>query len=295
MTADTFAIESLSLLHQGKVRHLYEIDADYLLMVNSDRISAFDVILPTPIPGKGEILMTISTFWLNTIGSKIPNQMTQYTLDDVLSMAEITPALRRRSMVIKRTQPLSFEAIVRGYLAGSGWQDYQTDQSVCGIQLPTGIRLAEHLPKPIFTPSTKAEIGTHDVNVNFSDMVSAVGTDMANTVKQTALQLYTEAARYAEKRGIIIADTKFEFGIDKQGDLLLIDEVLTPDSSRFWPKDSYVVGTSPISFDKQFIRDYLTTLPWDRSSPPPILPPDIVQKTLKKYQQAELTLTRSPS
>ena len=291
MTEHTTTIISLPLLYKGKVRCVYEVDSDYLLLVASDQVSAFDVVLPTLIPGKGRVLTAITRFWLHSQCQHIPNQSTHLSADDVLPAAEVTADLRQRSMVVKRTQPLPFEAIVRGYLAGSGWQEYQDTQTICGIPLPPDLRLAEQLPSAIFTPSTKAEIGRHDINLDFSTMVDELGSTMANRVKKNALHLYTEAARYAKERGIIIADTKFEFGIDKHGDLLLIDEVLTPDSSRFWPQENYRIGNNPVSFDKQFIRDYLLSLTWDKSSPAPALPPEIVQQTVEKYQQAKTVLT----
>jgi len=284
-------ITSLKPLYRGKVRDIYEIDAAHMLIVTTDRISAFDVVLPTPIPGKGEVLTAISNFWFARLSHIVPNHLADLPLAEVLPNGEEREAVRTRSMVVRRLTPLPVEAIVRGYLIGSGWKDYQATGAVCGIRLPAGLAQAEKLPVPVFTPSTKAAVGDHDENVSFDTVCNEIGTEMAAQVRDTSLRLYKAAAGHALARGIIIADTKFEFGLDDEGRLVQIDESLTPDSSRFWPVDSYRTGISPPSFDKQFVRDWLETLDWDKSPPGPEIPPDIVEKTAAKYREALERLT----
>jgi phosphoribosylaminoimidazole-succinocarboxamide synthase len=284
-------IDHLKRLHRGKVRDLYEVDNEYMLIVTSDRISAFDVILPTPIPGKGEVLTEISNFWFTRMRDLVPNHLCEVPLDSVISDPELRRFLAPRSVIARRLKSLPVEAIVRGYLIGSGWKDYQRSGSLCGIRLPRGLRQADRLPEPLFTPSTKAEVGDHDVNIDFDRAATIVGVATAGRIRELSLEIYRRAADYALGRGIIIADTKFEFGLDADGEVVLIDEVLTPDSSRFWPAESYRPGNSPPSFDKQFVRDYLETLDWDKRPPAPALPDDIVQKTGEKYRQALTLLT----
>jgi phosphoribosylaminoimidazole-succinocarboxamide synthase len=281
----------LELLHRGKVRDIYQIDADHLLIVASDRLSAFDVVLPQPIPGKGEVLTRVSRFWFERVGHILPNQLAAITVDEVVTDPAERAQLGDRALVARRLQPLPVEAIVRGYLIGSGWKDYMQSGAICGIPLPAGLRLADRLSAPIFTPSTKAALGTHDENIDFDRTATLLGRDLANQVRDAALAIYTECAAYARDRGILIADTKFEFGLDEAGRLHLIDEVLTPDSSRFWPADQYTPGQSPPSFDKQFVRDYLETLDWDKTPPGPELPQEIIDKTAAKYREAEERLT----
>ncbi|VAX08894.1 Phosphoribosylaminoimidazole-succinocarboxamide synthase [hydrothermal vent metagenome] len=284
-------IPHLKLLSRGKVRDIYEVDADHLLIITSDRLSAFDVVLPQPIPGKGEVLTRVANFWFERTGNLIPNHLAEIPLAEVVPDEAQRNILGDRAIVVRRLKPLPVEAIVRGYLIGSGWKDYQKTGGVCGIQLPTGLRQADQLPEAIFTPSTKAEIGEHDENISFEQTVDLLGQELAEQVRDVSLQIYTEAADFARKKGIIIADTKFEFGQDKAGKLYLIDEALTPDSSRFWPADTYRPGTSPPSFDKQYVRDYLETLDWDKQAPGPELPPEVVAKTAEKYREAERRLT----
>jgi len=284
-------ITSLPLLGRGKVRDIYGIDDEKMLIVTSDRLSAFDVILPDPIPGKGEVLTAVANFWFAKLAHVIPNQLTGIDPESVVAPNE-RDQVRGRALVVKKLKPLPIEAVVRGYLIGSGWRDYQASGKVCGIELPAGLRMAEKLPQPLFTPSTKAELGTHDENIDFATVQKTLGPFIAMQVKQTALRLYGEAAEYALTCGIIIADTKFEFGLDAAGVLHLIDEVLTPDSSRFWPADTYQIGTSPASFDKQFVRDYLETLDWNKQAPGPKLPAEILEKTSAKYREALERLTR---
>jgi phosphoribosylaminoimidazole-succinocarboxamide synthase len=279
-------LTSLPLLHRGKVRDIYAIDNDYLLIVATDRISAFDVVLPTPIPDKGLILTTLSNFWFNFTRTLIPNHLTKMKLEEVLPQEEAQSVIGR-AVIVQKLQPLPIEAIVRGYLAGTGFKDYQHSGSVCGISLPPGLQLADKLPTPIYTPSSKASGGQHDENIDFAQTVTLIGKRLAEQVREVSLAIYTQARDYAAARGIIIADTKFEFGTDAQGQLILIDEVLTPDSSRFWPVDQYQVGRSPPSFDKQFVRDYLETLVWNKQAPGPELPPQIVEKTVAKYREAQ--------
>ncbi len=285
-------IQSLELLHSGKVRDMYAVDDKHLLIVTTDRLSAFDVVLPTPVPGKGEILNQISDFWFKKMAHLIPNQMADMSLEQAIPDAEERERVRSRALVVKRLKPLPIEAIVRGYLIGSGWKEYQKQGAVCGIDLPQGLRLADKLPEPIFTPSTKADVGAHDENINFESMCAIIGEDLAAQVRDISLTMYQEAATYALERGIIIADTKFEFGLDEHGTLTLIDEVLTPDSSRFWDVDTYQPGISPPSFDKQIIRDWLETLDWDKTEPGPEVDTAIMQKTADKYREALERLTR---
>lgn len=285
-------ITSLPLMQRGKVRDIYAIDDQHTLIVASDRISAFDVILPTPIPNKGQILTTVSNFWFNFSSKLIQNHlMDEMNLADVLPNTEERQQVEGRAIIVRKLNPLPVEAIVRGYIAGSGWKDYQKTGQICGIDIPQGLQLASKLEQPIFTPSTKAEQGLHDENIDFAKTVDLIGESLANQVKQVSLEIYTWARDYAAERGIIIADTKFEFGTDENGQLYLIDEVLTPDSSRFWSIAQYQEGSSPASFDKQFVRDYLETLDWDKTPPAPDLPDDIVAKTAAKYQEAEQRLT----
>jgi len=285
-------IQSLKLLHSGKVRDMYEVDDQHLLIVTTDRLSAFDVILPSPVPQKGEILNQVSDFWFHKLEHIIPNQVSNLSLDDAIPNAEERERVRSRALVVKRLKPLPIEAIVRGYLIGSGWKEYQKQGSVCGIELPQGLKLADKLPKPIFTPSTKADVGAHDENINFETMCDIIGTELATQVRDISLQLYQEAATYALQKGIIIADTKFEFGLDENDTLTLIDEVLTPDSSRFWDAATYQPGISPPSFDKQIIRDWLEAQDWDKTAPAPEVDAEIMQKTADKYREALTRLTQ---
>ena len=284
-------LRSLKLRARGKVRDIYDIDQDLMLIVTSDRISAFDCILPDPIPGKGLILSAVSAFWFEKLAHVIPNQMTDIPLHAVIKDEAECALLQGRAIVVKKLKALPVEAVVRGYLIGSGWKDYQQHQSVCGISLPEGLRQADKLQEPLFTPSTKADLGDHDENIPFEKMEAILGARLALEVREVSLKLYLEASAYAFERGIIIADTKFEFGLDDEGTLHLIDEVLTPDSSRFWPVDQYQVGMSPPSFDKQFVRDYLESLDWNKAPPAPHLPEDILQKTSAKYREALERLT----
>jgi len=287
------AIPELPLIGRGKVRDIYHIDNDHLLIVTSDRLSAYDVILPDPIPGKGAVLTEISLFWFDRMADVIDNQLTEMTVDDVIADYGLCDVLRDRSLVVKRLQPLPVEAVVRGYLIGSGWRDYLETGQTSGIELPQGLEQAAKLPKTMFTPATKAEVGDHDENVSYDDVVKLIGENLARQVRDTAIDIYERAASFALERGIIIADTKFEFGLDQEGRLHLIDEVITPDSSRFWPVDLYKVGTSPPSFDKQFVRDYLDTLDWDRTAPGPDLPEEVLQQTADKYREALARITSS--
>ena len=284
------SIKSLPLLGRGKVRDNYAVGDDKMLIVTSDRLSAFDVILPDPIPGKGEVLTSVANFWFSKLAGIIPNQLTGIDPETVVAPDE-REQVRGRAIVVKRLKPLPIEAVVRGYLIGSGWKDYQATGKVCGIPLPTGMKMAQQLPEPLFTPSTKAELGDHDENIDFATVEKTIGASLAAQVRDAAIALYKQAADYARTRGIIIADTKFEFGLDAAGTLYLIDEVLTPDSSRFWPADTYQVGSSPASFDKQFVRDYLETLDWNKQAPGPKLPADILEKTSAKYREALTRLT----
>ncbi|WP_133716413.1 phosphoribosylaminoimidazolesuccinocarboxamide synthase [Methylocaldum gracile] len=286
------SLKSLSLRGRGKVRDIYDIDDDHMLIVTTDRLSAFDCILPDPIPGKGRVLTSVSNFWFGRLKHIVPNHLSGLTLDRVISDPAERAQVEGRGVVVKKLKPLPVEAVVRGYLIGSGWKDYQKNGAVCGIALPPGLQLAEKLPEAIFTPSTKAEFGSHDENISFEKTVELIGKDLAEQIRRISLKLYTEAAAYALDRGIIIADTKFEFGLDNAGQLYLIDEALTPDSSRFWPVDQYRVGISPPSFDKQFVRDYLETLSWNKQPPAPHLPPEVITKTAEKYREAEERLTK---
>ena len=283
-------IRSLPLLGRGKVRDIYAVDADRLLIVTSDRLSAFDVVLPDPIPRKGQVLTELANFWFDRLGAVIPNQLTGVDPESVVA-ADERDQVRGRALVVKRLKPLPIEAVVRGYIIGGGWKDYLATGSVCGIRLAPGLQQAAKLPQPIFTPSTKAELGTHDENIDFAECERLLGAERAAEVRDTAIRLYSEASDYAASRGIIIADTKFEFGLDAAGTLHLIDEALTPDSSRFWPADSYRVGISPPSFDKQYVRDYLETLDWNKQAPGPTLPEDVLAKTSAKYVEAFERLT----
>jgi phosphoribosylaminoimidazole-succinocarboxamide synthase len=284
-------LTSLKFLHRGKVRDLYEVDADHLLIVQTDRLSAFDVILPTPIPGKGKVLTAVSNFWFKKLAHVIPNHLSGIDPESVVKTEAEREQVRGRAFVTRKLKPLPIEAIVRGYLVGSGWKDYKKTGAVCGIQLPAGMQEAQKLPQPLFTPSTKAAVGDHDENISFEEAKKLLGADMAEQVKNATLALYTQAAEYALTRGIIIADTKFEFGTDASGKLYLIDEALTPDSSRFWPADQYQVGSNPPSFDKQFVRDWLESSGWNKQPPAPQVPADVLQKTADKYREAQRLLT----
>ena len=289
-TLHTSHIKSLALLHSGKVRDIYDIDDKHMLIVTTDRISAFDVIMPTAIPGKGIILNQVTQFWMNKLSHIIPNQMCDLKLEDVLPDEAERKEVASHAMIVKKLKALPVEAIVRGYIIGSGWKDYQATGSICGISLPAGLKLADKLPEVVFTPSTKAAVGAHDENIDYTQTMELLGEDIARQVRDVSIRLYQEAADFALQRGIIIADTKFEFGLDEDGTLTLIDEVLTPDSSRFWPKDEYQPGSSPVSFDKQFVRDYLETLDWNKTAPGPELPDSIVTKTAEKYEYAKKLL-----
>ena len=289
-TLHTSHIKSLPLLHSGKVRDIYDIDDHYMLIVTTDRISAFDVIMPTPVPGKGIILNQVTQFWMNKLSHIIPNQLCDLQLEDVLPDAAERAEVEDHAMIVKKLKALPVEAIVRGYIIGSGWKDYQATGTVCGIELPSDLKLADKLPTAIYTPSTKAAVGAHDENIDYTQSKILLGDEIAQQVRDVSLQLYKEASEYALQRGIIIADTKFEFGLDADGQLTLIDEVLTPDSSRFWPKDEYQPGSSPVSFDKQYVRDYLETLDWNKTAPGPELPDSIVTKTAEKYEYAKKLL-----
>lgn len=281
---------SLKKIYSGKVRDLYEIDDKRMLMVATDRLSAFDVILDQPIPEKGKILTAISNFWFDKLSAIVPNHFTGDRVEDVVPAAEL-PLVEGRAVVAKRLKPVAVEAIVRGYIVGSGWKEYQKSGTVCGIQLPAGLKEASKLPQPIFTPSTKAAVGDHDENISFEQCEAIIGKELAAKVRDTAIALYSTAVEYAATRGIIIADTKFEFGIDEDGTLTLMDEVLTPDSSRFWPVESYVEGKNPPSFDKQFVRDWLESTGWNKEPPAPAVPADVAQKTADKYREALTKLT----
>ncbi len=287
------SINSLPFLHRGKVRDIYAVDDDKLLIVQTDRLSAFDVILPTAVPGKGKLLTALSAFWFKKLAHIIPNHLTDIPPESVVSPSE-RAQVSGRAFVIRRLKPLPVEAIVRGYVIGSGWNDYQKTGKICGISLPPGLQQAEKLTNgAIFTPSTKAEAGAHDENITISEVERQLGDELTANVRDKAIRLYTEAADYAFRRGIVIADTKFEFGLDESGQLFLIDEVLTPDSSRFWPVDQYKVGQSPPSYDKQFVRDWLEQQNWNKKTPAPALPQEILQQTIEKYQEAHKLLTDS--
>ena len=285
------SLTGLEKIHEGKVRDIYAVDADAMLIVTTDRLSAFDVVLPDPIPNKGRVLHQISNFWFGRTGHIVPNHLTPRTLESVIKSPAELALLEGRAGIVRRLKALPIEAVVRGYIIGSGWKDYQKTGQVCGIALPAGLRQAEQLERPLFTPAYKAAAGQHDENITFEEVERLVGAALAARVRDTAIALYNFAAEHALSRGIIIADTKFEFGVDESGQLTLIDEVLTPDSSRFWPADTYRVGTSPPSFDKQFVRDYLETLDWDKKAPGPKLPSNIIARTSEKYSEALERLT----
>ena len=280
-------LKNLELVARGKVRDIYAVDSDHLLIVTTDRMSAFDVVLPNPIPGKGEVLTQLSEFWFEKTQSIVSNHMTDdLELVDLLDSPDQLDYFSKRSMIVKRLNPLPIEAVVRGYLIGSGWKDYQATGSVCGIQLEKGLQMAQKLPEPIYTPATKAEVGEHDENISYEKTVDLIGEELANRVRQIAIDIYNFGVNHAREKGIIIADTKFEFGLDGDGELYLIDEVLTPDSSRFWAIENYELGSSPPSFDKQYLRDYLETLDWDKTAPGPELPQEVIDNTASKYKNA---------
>ena len=288
------ALNSLPLLHRGKVRDVYAVDAGHLLIVTTDRLSAFDVVMPNPIPGKGRVLHQISEFWFDHTAGIVRNHRSPRRVAELISDPAELAMLEGRASIVRRLQALPIEAVVRGYLSGSGWKDYQKTGAVCGHVLPAGLRLADALPEPIFTPATKAAAGSHDENIDFAAVVALIGAERAHAVRDAAIALYRHASAHARERGIIIADTKFEFGVDEGGALLLIDEVLTPDSSRFWPAATWHPGTSPPSFDKQYLRDYLETLDWDKCAPGPNLPAEVVARTAEKYAEALARLTGPP-
>jgi len=283
-------IKSLTRINHGKVRDIYQVDPQHMLIVTTDRLSAFDVVLPDPIPGKGRVLTAVSNFWFDRFRHIVPNHLTGMSLSQVLPDEHERGPIEGRGIVVKKLKPLPVEAIVRGYIIGSGWKDYQKTGAICGIKLPAGLQQAQQLPEPIFTPSTKADLGAHDENISFEQAARLLGQELALKVRDTAIAIYKQAAQYARTRGIIIADTKFEFGLDENGVLHLIDEVLTPDSSRFWPAESYRTGISPQSFDKQYVRDYLETLDWDKTDPGPHLPEEVITNTSAKYKEAQTKL-----
>lgn len=283
-------LPSLRRLHEGKVRDLYAVDDRHMLIVTTDRLSAFDVVLPDPIPGKGQVLSEVSAFWFRQLTDLVPNHLTDIRPEDVVKTEDERRQVAGRSVVVKRLKALPVEAIVRGYLIGSGWKAYQRTGSVCGIALPSGLELAAQLPRTLYTPSTKAEVGGHDENIDYARTEKLLGADIAARVRELAIAIYERAATYARERGIIIADTKFEFGLDDNGEVVLIDEVLTPDSSRFWPADQWQPGHNPPSFDKQFVRDYLETLNWNKTPPGPELPTEIIRQTAAKYEEAHRRL-----
>ena len=286
-------LQNLELIGQGKVRDIYAVDKDHLLIVTTDRMSAFDVVLPNPIPGKGEVLTELSEFWFSKTTAIVDNHLTNdLNLVDLLDSADQLDYFQKRSMIVKRLKPLPIEAVVRGYLIGSGWKDYQATGAVCGIELQQGLEMASQLPEPIYTPATKAEFGEHDENISYEETINLIGEELASKVRDTAIEIYNFGVNHAKERGIIIADTKFEFGLDNNGKLFLIDEVLTPDSSRFWSIEEYQVGISPPSFDKQYLRDYLETLDWDKTAPGPELPEDVIGNTTEKYRSAYRTITQ---
>jgi phosphoribosylaminoimidazole-succinocarboxamide synthase len=286
----TSSIKSLPLIHQGKVRDIYDL-GEHMLLIATDRLSAFDVVLPTPITGKGAVLTQIANFWFGKLGHIVPNHLTGIDPDSVVNDVAEKAQLGRRAIVVKKLKPLPIEAIVRGYLVGSGWKEYKASGTVCGISLPAGLQEASQLPKPIFTPSSKAAVGDHDENITLEQAAHLMGRELADKVSRVSIQLYQEAAAYALTRGIIIADTKFEFGLDEAGELYLIDEALTPDSSRFWPADQYAVGKNPPSFDKQYVRDWLEASGWNKRAPGPALPPEVAERTSEKYREAYRRLT----
>jgi len=284
-------VPDLLLIGRGKVRDIYSVDDNHLLLVTTDRLSAYDVVLPDPVPMKGHVLTQISLFWFQMMADLVENQLTELTVDDVVADADTARPLRNRTLVVKRLKPLPIEAVVRGYLIGSGWRDYLATGSTSGIELPSGLAQAAKLPQTMFTPASKAEAGDHDENISFDGVVKLIGQPLAENVRDMSIAIYERAAEYALERGIIIADTKFEFGLDDEGRLHLIDEVITPDSSRFWPMEGYETGISPPSFDKQFVRDYLDTLDWDKTAPGPALPADVLKQTSEKYLEAFARLT----
>lgn len=284
-------LADLELVHRGKVRDVYAIDEAHLLIITTDRLSAFDVVLPDPIPGKGEVLTQVARFWFNRTQHLVKNHLVDMPLEAVVKDPAEREAIGDRWMIVRRLNALPVEAIVRGYIIGSGWKDYQATGAVCGIDLPAGLEMAQQLPEPLFTPSTKADVGGHDENISFEKAQAVLGEDIANRVRELSLTIYKDAAAYALERGIIIADTKFEFGLDADGDIILIDEALTPDSSRFWPLNEWQQGQNPPSFDKQFVRDYLETLDWDKTAPGPSLPVDILHQSAERYRQAQTLLT----
>jgi phosphoribosylaminoimidazole-succinocarboxamide synthase len=286
------SIRSLPLVYRGKVRDSYAVGDDKLLIVTTDRLSAFDVVMRQPIPGKGKVLNAMSNFWFGLLGPIVPNHLTHIRPEDVVAPDEVEQ-VRGRAVVAMKLKPVAAEAVVRGYLIGSGWKDYQASGRICGIRLPPGLLMAQKLPQPIFTPATKAALGTHDENISFEQLVARIGAELAERMRDTALRLYAAAREYAESHGIIIADTKFEFGLDDDGTLRLMDEVLTADSSRYWPADEYRVGVSPRSYDKQFVRDWLERQPWNKAPPPPDLPPEIIEQTAQKYREALRAITGS--
>jgi phosphoribosylaminoimidazole-succinocarboxamide synthase len=285
------SIASLPLIGRGKVRDIYGADEGHLLIVTTDRISAYDVILPNPVPFKGQVLTQISNFWFEMMTDLIPNHLTDRKLDSLIDDGDLCRALEKRAIIVRRLDPLPIEAVVRGYLIGSGWRDYQSTGQICGIDLPRGLDQAAQLPEVLFTPASKAAAGDHDENISFEDVEERIGSDLAKRVRDVSIAIYERAAKYALGRGLIIADTKFEFGLDDERRLYLIDEALTPDSSRFWPLSEYRTGISPPSFDKQFVRDYLDTLDWDRTPPGPSLPADVIRQTSEKYRAAFSLLT----
>lgn len=290
MTADNCVyethIESLPFIYRGKVRDIYEVDENHILIIATDRISAFDVIMPNPMPGKGKLLTRISSFWFEMMKDMIPNHLSDLSLMNVLPSPDEYAQAEGRSMIVKKLKGLPVEAVVRGYLIGSGWKDYQNNGSVCGIGLPSGLSIASKLPEVIFTPATKAELGDHDENISYEKMSETVGSELAERIRTISIDIYRKASEYAASRGIIIADTKFEFGLDSDGALTLMDEILTPDSSRFWPADHWQEGTNPPSYDKQFVRDYLLSQDWNQTAPGPTIPDDILEKTTAKYREA---------
>jgi phosphoribosylaminoimidazole-succinocarboxamide synthase len=290
-TVHTTALKGLTKTHSGKVRDIYAVDGSSMLIVTTDRLSAFDVILPDPIPWKGHVLNEIANYWFARTTHIVPNHLTRRAVREVVSDPEDLALVEGRAVIVRRLRALPVEAVVRGYLIGSGWKDYQQSGKVCGIQLPPGLQLAAKLPAPIFTPATKAEAGAHDVNISFDEAAALIGADIAARVREISIALYAFASEHAAARGLIIADTKFEFGLDDEGRIHLIDEALTPDSSRFWPADTWRVGTSPPSFDKQFVRDYLETLAWEKKPPAPRLPADIIARTSEKYREALARIT----
>ena len=293
-TSDTLfesTVAGLDRIYRGKVRDIYSVDDDHLLIVTTDRLSAYDVVMPDPVPGKGQVLTRISNFWFEMMEDLIPNHLTNRKLNSIIDDNESRQSLEQRSIVTRRLRPLPIEAVVRGYLIGSGWRDYQQTGQVCGIDLPPGLEQASKLPQTLFTPATKADAGNHDENISFKTVQQMIGDDLAQQVRAVSIRIYERAAEYALGRGIIIADTKFEFGQDDQGRLYMIDEILTPDSSRFWPLSGYRTGISPPSFDKQFVRDYLDTLDWDKTAPGPRLPPEVIQQTGDKYREVLRILT----